>query len=157
MKAPFAYAHVTLPKVDYIELKAQAKQWRTQWQRTRTREKEALERIKQIKAEHAHELASFQEQIATLKNQLAGMQHRVFGHSTEKKHSSRKQEKKTRSSSKFRGQRRGHKGHGRTIITTLPVVPEHLDLEDHQKQCPHCHFPFKPFGTEDSDVVEVDV
>ncbi len=85
------------------------------------------------------------------------MQHRVFGHSTEKKHSSRKQEKKTRSSSKSRGQQRGHKGHGRTTITTLPVVPEHLDLEDHQKQCPHCHFPFKPFGTENSDVVEIDV
>ncbi len=85
------------------------------------------------------------------------MQHRVFGHSTEKKHSSRNQEKKTRSSSKSRGQQRGHKGHGRTTITTLPVVPEHLDLEDHQKQRPHCHLPFKPFGTEDSDVVEVDV
>ncbi len=117
MKAPFAYAQITLPKADYIELMAQDKQWRTQWQRTRTREKEALDRIKQIKAEHAHELATFQEQIATLKNQLAGMQHRFFGHSTEKKHSSRKQEKKTRPSSKSRGQQRGHKGHGRTTIT----------------------------------------
>ncbi len=157
MKAPFAYAQVTLPKADYIELKAQAKQWRTQWQRTRTREEEAFARIKQIKAEHANEIAVFQEQISTLNNQLAGMQHRVFGHSTEKKHSSLKQEKKARPSSKPRGQQRGHTGHGRTTITTLPVVPEHLDLEEHQKHCPHCRLPFKPFGTEDSDVVEVDV
>lgn len=27
IKAPFAYAQVTLSKVDYIELKAQARQW----------------------------------------------------------------------------------------------------------------------------------
>ncbi|MTI13737.1 hypothetical protein [Sansalvadorimonas verongulae] len=43
IKVPFAYAQVTLSKANYIELKAQAKQWRIQWQRTRAREQEALD------------------------------------------------------------------------------------------------------------------
>ncbi|WP_354010527.1 hypothetical protein [Endozoicomonas lisbonensis] len=34
IKVPFACAQVTLSKLDFIELKAQTKQWRTQWQRT---------------------------------------------------------------------------------------------------------------------------
>ena len=158
IKVPFAYAQVTLNKVDYIELKAQAKQWRTQWQRTRKREQEALGQIKRMTIEHSREIAAFQTQVDTLKNQLAEMQHLVFGRSTEKKStSSRKQEKQTRSSSRPKGQQRGHKGHGRTTVTTLPVITETLDLEESQKHCPDCGLPFKPFGTEDSDVVEVEV
>ncbi|MTI13736.1 hypothetical protein [Sansalvadorimonas verongulae] len=108
-----------------------------------------------MKAEHAGETAALHEQIEILKNQLAEMQHLVFGRSTEKKHAAlQKQEKQTKSSAKPRGQQRGH---GRTTVTSLPVIHEDLDLEIHQKQCSQCGLPFKPFGTEDSDVVEVEV
>lgn len=158
-KAPFAYALVTLSKADYIELKAQAKQWRSQWQRTRMREQEALDRIKQMKVEHTREIQAFQEQINTLEGQLADMKHLVFGRSTEKHPStSRGAQNQRAKSPRNRGQQRGHKGHGRTIITTLPVVPEDRDLAEDQRHCGHCGLPFKPFpGTEDSDVVEVEV
>ena len=78
IKVPFAYAKVTLSKTDFIELKAQAKQWRIQWQRTRIREQEALDRIKQMKVEHAREVETLQDQIDTLKNHLAEAQHLVF-------------------------------------------------------------------------------
>ncbi|MCL6270305.1 hypothetical protein M3P05_10275 [Sansalvadorimonas sp. 2012CJ34-2] len=136
VKIPFAYAQVILSKVDYIELKAQAKQWRIQWQRTRKRKQEALDQVKQMKVEHSREIVTFQAQIDTLKNQLADVQHLVFGRSSEKKSgSSRKQKKQARSSSRPKGQQRGHKGHGRTTVTTLPVVSETLDLEEHQKHC----------------------
>ena len=157
IKVPFAYAKVTLSKTDFIELKAQAKQWRIQWQRTRIREQEALDRIKQMKVEHAREVETLQDQIDTLKNHLAEAQHLVFGRSTEKHATSQKQEKQRKHSSKPKGQQRGSRGHGRQLVTTLPVIHEDLDIEDQQKSCPSCGLPFKPFGTEDSDVVEVDV
>ena len=157
VKAPFAYAKVTLSKADFIELKAQAKQWRTQWQRTRIREQEALDRIKQMKVEHAREIVTLQEQIDSLKNHLAEAQHLVFGRSTEKRATSQKQEKQRKPSSKPKGQQRGSKGHGRQQVTTLPVIHEDLDIEDQHKRCPHCGLSFKSFGTEDSDVVEVEV
>ena len=109
IKVPFAYAQVTLSKLDYIELKAQAKQWRTQWQCTRKREQEALDLIERMKAKHSREMAAFQTQVDTLKNQLAEMQHLVFGCSTEKKPaSSQKQEKQARPSSRSKGQQRGN-------------------------------------------------
>ena len=57
---------------------------RSQWQRTRAREQEALDRIKQMKVEHTCEIQALQEQINTLKGQLADMKHLVFGRSTEK-------------------------------------------------------------------------
>ncbi len=78
--------------------------------------------------------------------------------STEKKSTaSRKQEKQIHSSSRPKGQQPGRKGHGRTTVTTLPVVSETLDLEESQKHCPACGLPFKAFGMEDSDVIEVEV
>ena len=157
IKAPFAYAKVILSKADYIELKTQAKQWRTQWQRTRIREQEALDQIKQMKVEHSREIDTLQEQIGTLKNQLAEMQHLVFGRSTEKHTTTQKQEKQRKHSPKPKGQQRGSKGHGRKRVTTLPVIHEDLDIEEQQKHCQNCGLPFKPFGTEDSDVVEVEV
>ena len=82
IKAPFAYAQVTLNKRDYIEPKAQSKQWRTQWQHTRKREQESLDQIARIKVERSREIAVFQTQVETLKNQLAEMHHLVFARST---------------------------------------------------------------------------
>ena len=52
VKTPFAYARVTLSKMEYIELKAQANQWHSQWLRARQREREALAQIAQIKVKH---------------------------------------------------------------------------------------------------------
>ncbi|MCL6268734.1 hypothetical protein M3P05_02065 [Sansalvadorimonas sp. 2012CJ34-2] len=103
-----------------------------------------------MRVEHAREIAAFQSQVDTLKSQPADMQHLVFGRSTEKKSTAaRKQEKQTCSSSRPKGQQRWRKGHGRTTVTTLPVVSETLDLEESQKHCPACGLPFKAFGMED--------
>ena len=53
-----------------LELKIQAKQWRTQWQRIRKREQEGLDQIARMKVEHSREIAVFQAQVETLKNRL---------------------------------------------------------------------------------------
>ena len=106
---------------------------RSQWQRTRAREQEALDRIKQMKVEHTCEIQALQEQINTLKGQLADMKHLVFGRSTEKHPSTRRGAQNQRPKSpRNRSQQRGNKGHGRTTITILPVVPEDRDLAEDQ-------------------------
>ncbi|UYM14760.1 IS66 family transposase [Endozoicomonas euniceicola] len=162
MKTPFAYARVTLSKMEYIELKAQANQWHSQWLRARQREREALAQIAQIKVKHQEEISAFQVQIDQLKNQLAQMQHLVFGRSTEKtsKKSGNQQEGSGsgQKSDRKKGQQKGSKGHGRKNVTTLPVIPEDLVIPDDEQHCTHCGLPFSPFpGTEDSDVIEVEV
>jgi transposase len=158
VKTPFAYAQVTLSKMEYIELKAQAKQWRSQWLRTRQREQEALTKIAQMKAKHQSEINAFQGQIDQLKNQLAEMQHLVFGRSTEKTSKSSGNPQKRSSSDRRKGQQKGEKGHGRKSITTLPVIPEDIIIPAEQQHCSHCGLPFDSFpGTEDSDVIEIEV
>ena len=128
VKTPFAYARVTLSKMEYIELKSQVNQWHSQWLRARQREREALAQIAQIKVKHQEEISAFQVQIDQLKNQLAQMQHLVFGRSTEKtsKKSGNQQEGSGsgQKSDRKKGQQKGSKGHGRKNVTTLPVIPD---------------------------------
>ena len=68
VKTPFAYVQVTLSKMEYIKLKAQAKQWHSQWLRARQREQEALVKIAQIKVKHQDEISVLEVHIDQLKN-----------------------------------------------------------------------------------------
>ena len=84
VKIPFAYVQVTPGKMEYIKLKAQAKQWHSPWLRARQREQEVLVKIAQIKVRRQDEISALEVHIDQLKKQLAQMQHLVFGRSTER-------------------------------------------------------------------------
>lgn len=59
-----------------------------------------------------------------------------------------------------RGQQRGSKGHGhgRRLQENLPVEEDFCELAPQEQACPRCGLPAEPeSGTEDSEVVEVEV
>ena len=49
------------------------------------------------------------------------------------------------------------KGHGRTPKPDLPVKDEYIDLSPKEQLCPKCGKPYISNGTEDSEIVEVEV
>jgi len=94
---------------------------------------------------------------AELRAQVKQLQQRLYGRKSEK----RKRwslPRKEEASSRPRGHERGQPGHGRRDQAHLPAVVENYDLPEEEKQCPRCGMPKIPFpGTEDSELIEVDV
>ena len=57
-----------------------------------------------------------------------------------------------------RGQQRGAPGHGRRLHADLALFDEAYELVANEQRCAVCQQPFEPFeGTDDSEVVEIDV
>jgi transposase len=83
---------------------------------------------------------------------------RLFGKSNEKSNSGKNERgSKPSKSPRPRGQQPGKKGHGRTLKPDLPVKDEYIDLSPEEQLCPKCGKPYISNGTEDSEIVEVDV
>jgi len=101
--------------------------------------------------------AQLNARIEELKAQLRERERLLFGRKSErsKGKSERQSAKGTR---RGRGQQRGAAGHGRRRRAELPAVEETWDLDPQQRCCPQCQCPYDPLeGTEDSEVVEVEV
>ena len=101
--------------------------------------------------------AQLNARIEELKAQLRERERLLFGRKSErgKGKSERQSAKGTR---RGRGQQRGAAGHGRRRRDELPAVEETWDLDPQQRCCPQCQCPYDPLeGTEDSEVVEVEV
>jgi transposase len=111
-----------------------------------------------------HHRAVLREQVLKRKNEelevkLRLRERQLFGQKTEKKAQSDKSSNTPNEQNKRpRGQQKGTKGHGRKCHDELPIKEDVVDLPEDEKQCPCCGLPFNPFpGTEDSEVIEIDV
>jgi transposase len=119
----------------------QAAYWQAQHGRAVDREERLKEHIKDLEA----------------KNRL--LNQKIFGKSSETKTGTEttKQPEPT-AAKRPRGQQRGQPIPPKRKHDQLPSVEEPRDLPDEQRRCPCCGLPFAEFpGTEDSEILEVDV
>jgi transposase len=158
--APFACEHVTLTKREHIELKMQAQHWKTlhtkavirhQW-----REQRYARILREFKEQARQDRAKFTLELDEQRAKVRDLNKRVFGSKNEHKKRSEQRACTDVSSGSARGQRRGTRGHGRTLLKGLPV--RHEDVSLSQSHCKHCGLEFYPLGTtEDSEIVEIEV
>ena len=129
-------------KQEIKDLRWESGYWRNQHRRALEREKRLKEEIQQIKAK----LRLRERQLFERKSER---QQKDFGS---------KVVDCSEPSKRKRGQQPGTSGHGRCRHEQLPVEEEVIDLPESDKVCPHCRKPFEAFpGTDDSDVVEIEV
>jgi transposase len=116
-----------------------------------------------LREQHARDLEQARQQEAALREQLGQEQaysrelrHRLFGQRTEKSRAVNKAGAPSDEHKRPRGQQPGRPGHGRTLLTQLPVVEEVAELD--AAVCPRCGLALQAFpGSDDCDVVEFEV
>ncbi len=84
----------------------------------------------------------------------------MFGKKAEKNAIDKRNEGqgKNAQSNNPRGQRKGTLGHGRVLLTDLPVIEEDVPLTATQSQCPKCGKETNnSTNTEDSEILEIEV
>lgn len=158
--APFACEYVTLTKQEHFALKSQAQQWKTlhakavirhQW-----REQRYARILREFKAQARLDRAKFALALDEQKAKVRDLNKRVFGSKCEHKKRNEQNACTEGGSGAARGQRRGARGHGRTLLKGLPV--RHEDVSLSQAHCKHCGLEFYLLGTtEDSEIVEIEV
>jgi transposase len=119
----------------------QAAYWQAQHSRAVDREGRLNERIKHLEA------------------QIRLLNQKIFGKSSESKTGAETAKQPDPAVAKRpRGQQPGQPNPPKRTHNQLPVVEEILDLSDEQRRCSCCGLPFVEFpGTEDSEILEVDV
>ncbi len=149
-------------KTEHYELKCKAYSWRALFFNAKKRE----DSLKQDLAEQSLTLKSqittfksqitiLQEELDSAKAQIQQYKHMVFGKKSEKSKATGALAHKMKPGKK-RGQQKGQKGHGRTILD-LPIKEEIVELK-HKQTCRRCWLPYSPMNvTNDSEVVEISV
>lgn len=154
---------MTLTKQEHIQLVWDAKYWKTAHQR-------AIVRIQQLEAEHQLALEQCQLRETALRSELElaqakirDLKKRVFGRKSEQSAQADKapgadgQSPQSPQSPRPRGQQEGAPGHGRATESHLPARIE-PPIEIDSPHCPSCGSDFADFpGTEDSEVLEIEV
>ena len=124
-------------------LRAEKAYWQSMHERTKAREAQLKEHIKELEAK------------------LKLREQQLFGRKSEQGHGSEEDECHSDEPGlppRPRGQQRGKPGHGRQRRKDLPVHEERHELPPDEQTCPHCGLPYTGFpGSDDSEVVEVDV
>ena len=154
---PFAQVMVTLSKAEEIRLRAEANYWKGQ-------HRQALARLAQREADHRLAMTQAVEREEALRSELAkaageirDLRKRLFGRKSERRSDTAKNPASDdQKSAKPRGQKLGSAGHGRTLASHLPAQIETIELDS--PHCPDCGLGYADFpGTEDSEVIEIDV
>ena len=151
---PFATVYVTLTKQEHIELVTQANYWKSCHHR-------GTLRLRWVELEHRRALdqAALREEalrgeLEVAQAKIRDLQQRVFGRKSER--SKGANESRSSVSGRPRGHQRGTPGHGRKMQPHLPARVEVVGLDN--PTCPQCGLGLSEFpGTEDSEVVEVEV
>ncbi len=156
---PFACEYVTITKQEHIRLKIEAQRWqilhrkalgRSQW-----REQRYARILRELKAQAERTQAKLRLKLEEQRAKVRDLQKRLFGGKSER-HKGCELRCQGDVSRAHRGQRRGARGHGRTMQSDLPVRHEELGLT--QAHCSHCGLAFRIFpGTEDSEILEIEV
>lgn len=158
---PFASSFVTLMKQEYIELVAQANSWKSLHERavarSRWRDERYLRVLRQLKEETAAREAGLRAELALAQAKIRDLQQRVFGRKSENRNGGGESAMPPQDlPSRARGQQRGARGHGRTMLRHLPERSEWVAIET--PQCPQCGLALSDLpGTEDSEVLEIEV
>lgn len=137
---PFSQATVLLTQQEHIQLKWEARYWKSQHARGLRREAALKKALEQSQA------------------QVRDLTQRLYGKRSEKGAARKDGPQCKARSSRPRGQQAGSRGHGRTQRPDLPVIEEVWDLDEAQKFCMRCGALFESFpGTEDSEIIETQV
>lgn len=140
-------------KAAYIEMKQSANYWKSLHQKSQAIHDRLRQENLELKAAHKKALKERDRKIASLEAKVKLREKQLFGKKSEQQHKSEKTE--GASTKKPRGQQRGSKGHGRSNHGHLPQRHESADLSEEEKICCHCQQPFKEFGEENPDTVEI--
>lgn len=157
--APFASEHVTLSKQEHIELVMQAHYFKSLHERAVIRAVWREDRYRRVlrllQAKSAQREAALQAELQAAQAKIKDIQQRLFGRQSER-HKGDKRQGRDVSAHAPRGHRHGTPSHGRSMQANLPARHEFIDLP--APQCPKCGLSLRPFpGTEDSDVLEIEV
>ena len=156
---PYASEFVTITKQEYIELVMQARYFKSLHQRalerSQWRESRLLRYMRQIKEQAAQREHALRGDLEQAQGKIRELQQRLFGRKSERHKTAPRQSRNT-STHAPRGHRPGIPSPGRSMQTNLPAYHETIALQT--PQCPQCGQRLKPFpGTEDSEVLEIDV
>jgi len=133
-------AKIFVSEQEILLLKWEVGYWKSLFQRAKKREEE------------------LQMQLQEKEGKIRDLQKRLFGKSNEKTSSGKnKGDIKPAQKPRPRGQQEGSKGHGRTPKPDFAMKEEYIDLSPGDKCCPICNKPYAPNGTEDSEIMEVEV
>ena len=133
-------AQILASEQEILLLKWEVGYWKSLFQRAKEREKE------------------LKRQLQEKEGKIRDLKKRLFGKSNEKTSSGKnKGDIKPAQKPRPRGQQKGSKGHGRTPKPNLAMKEEYIDLSPGDKCCPICGRPYAPNGTEDSEIMEVEV
>lgn len=154
---PFSREIIHLTKQAAIQLKWEAGYWKAQHDRLLVR---SAEREHLLKAQLDQLLARNAELEQKLEHERAknrDLNQRLHGKRSEKATSKSEAQSNLDTPSRPRGQMPGAPGHGRTPRPYLAVIEELRTLPPEALTCPCCQKPYLPSGTEDSDLIEIEV
>ena len=137
---PSSSRQILISEKEYLTLKCDVGYWKSRHKKSKERE-EHLKQELQIKEGKIRDLTK-----------------RLFGKSSEKSKSSKNEGKsKTSNPSRPRGQQCGSDGHGKTLRPNIRENLEVIDLPPEKQLCPQCGKAYSPNGTENSEIIEVEV
>lgn len=160
--APFASVYVTLTKQEHIRLVMEANSWKSlharATQRAQWQERRHQQELDELKAKAAQREAALQAQLALALAKIRDLRKRVFGRKSERSKGPSELQMQASDTRvpRPRGQQPGAPGHARKMHPHLPERVEFVELD--APQCPNCGLGLREFpGTEDSEVLEIDV
>lgn len=135
-----SFKQILISEQEYLELKWEVGYWKSLFARAKDREK------------------GLKSELQKKEGKIRDLTRRLFGKKTEKT-GSKKDKGILNPANKHRprGQQKGSKGHGRTPKPDLVIKTEYRDLLPEDKCCPKCGKPHSPNGTEESEIIEVEV
>ena len=176
--APFAQVVVTLTKLAHIQLVMEARSWKSLHQRAVSRLQQLQDStnrfVAQLRAHAEHREATLHAELALAQEaatqreaalraelelaqaKVRDLQQRLFGRKSERSKGASELQPRPGYQPAQRGQRSGAPGHARKMLAHLPARVETVGLDS--PQCPACGEALDEFpGTEDSEVLEIDV
>jgi transposase len=157
---PFAAVYVTLTKQAHIELVMEANSWKSQHrravERAQWRDQRYQRVLRQLKEQGERREAMLRAELVLANAKVRDLQQRMFGRKSERRKGGSERAARALVARVPRGHRRGAPGHGRTMQSHLSERSEFIELD--APQCPNCGLGLIDFpGTEDSEVLEIDV
>jgi transposase len=142
-----------------VELVTHANRWRFVLRRARERasgrEQRSQQELWEIKGQAAQREALLRSELDVAQARIRDLQKRLFGRKSECR-TAKTEKRSTGLASRPRGHQHGAPGHGRTMQPQLDERVETLEMGS--PQCPKCGLAYIDFpGTEDSEVLEIDV
>ena len=130
---------ILISEKEYLELKSMVGYWQAMHKNAILRENKLKQTIKE------------------LEGKIRDLRNRLFGKKSEQKGSSNdKDNSKSPTSKRPRGQQHGSQGHGRTIRPDLPEKKESVNFSE-DPICSNCGKPYIPDQSKESEIFEVEV